>query len=68
MEEDKYVKRQRFYKTVMLVILTVFLTFIFTTIQQKKFKTGFFRLQFQKMQKSTVAGTVFIRQKMELLK
>ena len=29
---DKYVKRQRFYKTVMLVILTVFLTFIFTTI------------------------------------
>ena len=32
MEEDKYVKRQRFYKTVMLVILTVFLTFIFTTI------------------------------------
>ena len=32
MEEDKYLKRQRFYKTVMLVILTVFLTFIFTTI------------------------------------
>ena len=30
--EDKYLKRQRFYKTVMLVILTVFLTFIFTTI------------------------------------
>ena len=32
MEEEKYLKRQRFYKTVMLVILTVFLTFIFTTI------------------------------------
>ena len=32
MEEDKYLKRQRFYKTVMLIILTVFLTFIFTTI------------------------------------
>lgn len=32
MEEDKYLKRQRFYKTVMLVILTAFLTFIFTTI------------------------------------
>ncbi len=32
MEEEKYLKRQRFYKTVMLVILTAFLTFIFTTI------------------------------------
>lgn len=32
MEEDRYLKRQRFYKTVMLVILTAFLTFIFTTI------------------------------------
>ena len=31
-EEEKYLKRQRFYKTVMLVILTVFITFIFTTI------------------------------------
>ena len=32
MEEDNYLKRQRIYKTVMLVILTAFLTFIFTTI------------------------------------
>ena len=32
MEDEKYLKRQRFYKTVMLVILTAFLTFIFTTI------------------------------------
>jgi len=30
--EEKYLKRQRIYKTIMLVILTVFLTFIFTTI------------------------------------
>lgn len=32
MEEDKYLKKQRIYKTVMLVILTVFLTFILTTM------------------------------------
>ena len=32
MEEDKYLRRQRFFKIVMLVILTSFLTFIFTTI------------------------------------
>ena len=32
MEEERYLKKQRFYKTVMLVILTAFLTFIFTTI------------------------------------
>ena len=32
MEEDKYLKRQRFYKTIMLVVLTAFLTFILTTI------------------------------------
>ena len=31
MEED-YLKRQRIYKTIMLVLLTVFLTFIVTTI------------------------------------
>ena len=32
MEEEKYLKRQRIYKTIMLVILTVFLTFIITTM------------------------------------
>lgn len=32
MEDEKYLKRQRIYKTIMLIILTVFLTFIFTTI------------------------------------
>ena len=32
MEEENYLKRQRIYKTIMLVILTVFLTFILTTI------------------------------------
>lgn len=32
MEEEKYLKRQRIYKTIMLIILTAFLTFIFTTI------------------------------------
>ena len=32
MEEERYLKRQRMYKTIMLVVLTVFLTFIFTTI------------------------------------
>ena len=31
MEDEKYLKRQRFYKIVMLVVLTAFLTFIFTT-------------------------------------
>lgn len=31
MEEEKYLKKQRIYKTIMLVILTVFLTFIVTT-------------------------------------
>ena len=32
MEEDNYLKRQRIYKNIMLVILTAFLTFILTTI------------------------------------
>lgn len=32
MEEERYLKRQRIYKTIMLVILTIFLTFIVTTI------------------------------------
>lgn len=32
MEEEKYFKRHRIYKTIMLVILTIFLTFIFTTM------------------------------------
>jgi len=32
MEEESYLKRQRFYKTVMLVIVTIFLTFIITTL------------------------------------
>ena len=32
MEEDNYLKRQRIYKTIMLVILTAFLTCILTTI------------------------------------
>ena len=32
MEEEKYLKRQRIYKTIMLIILTVFLTFIITTM------------------------------------
>lgn len=31
-EEERYLKRQRIYKTIMLVILTVFLTFIFTSM------------------------------------
>ena len=32
MEEERYLKRQRIYKTIMLVILTVFLTYIITTL------------------------------------
>ena len=32
MEEERYLKRQRIYKTIMLVILTIFLTFIVTTM------------------------------------
>ena len=32
LEEHNYLKRQRIYKTIMLVILTVFLTYIITTI------------------------------------
>lgn len=41
MEEEKYLKRQRFYKTIMLVILTVFLTFIITTMYiVNKFNLG----------------------------
>ena len=32
MEEDKYLRRQRIYKTLMLVIVTIFLTFITTTL------------------------------------
>ncbi len=31
-DEENYIKRQRFYKTIMLVVLTAFLTVIFTTI------------------------------------
>ena len=31
-EEENYLKRQRIYKTIMLVVLTAFLTFILTTI------------------------------------
>ena len=32
MEEESYLKKQRIYKTIMLIILTVFLTFIVTTM------------------------------------
>ena len=32
MEENSYVKRQRFYKGIMLVLLTAFITFILTSI------------------------------------
>lgn len=32
MEEEKYLKKQRIYKTLMLIILTIFLTFILTTM------------------------------------
>ncbi len=32
MEEDNYLKRQRIYKNIMLVVLTAFLTFVLTTI------------------------------------
>lgn len=32
MEEEKYLKRQRIYKTIMLVVLTVFVTIILTTV------------------------------------
>ena len=32
MEEESYLKKQRIYKTIMLVVLTAFLTFILTTI------------------------------------
>jgi len=32
MEEERYLKRQRIYKTIMLVVLTVFITFIMTTL------------------------------------
>lgn len=32
MEENSYIKRQRVYKTIMLVILTTFITFILTSI------------------------------------
>lgn len=32
MEEENYLKRQRIYKSIMLVIVTVFLTFIVTTL------------------------------------
>lgn len=31
-EEEKYLKKQRIYKTIMLVILTIFLTFIMTSM------------------------------------
>ena len=41
MEEEKYLKKQRFYKAIMLVILTAFLTFIFTTIYiTNKYNSG----------------------------
>lgn len=36
MEEDNYLKRQRIYKNIMLVVLTAFLTFILTTIYMTK--------------------------------
>ena len=32
MEEEKFLKRDRMFKTIMLIVLTVFLTFTFTTI------------------------------------
>ena len=32
MEEEKYLRRQRIYKSIMLVVVTIFLTFIVTTI------------------------------------
>ena len=31
MEEERYLKKQRIYKTIMLVVLTIFITFIVTT-------------------------------------
>ena len=37
MEEDNYLKRQRIYKNIMLVVLTAFLTFILTTIILNQF-------------------------------
>jgi len=41
MEEEKYLKRQRIYKTIMLVVLTIFLTFIITTMYiANKFNLG----------------------------
>ena len=41
MEEESYLKRQRIYKTIMLVIVTVFLTFIVTTMYiANKFNLG----------------------------
>ena len=36
MEEERYLKRQRIYKTIMLVVLTVFVTFIMTTLYVTK--------------------------------
>ena len=36
MEEDNYLKRQRIYKNIMLIVLTAFLTFILTTIYMTK--------------------------------
>ncbi|MCI8273485.1 MAG: S41 family peptidase [Clostridia bacterium] len=41
MEEEKYIKRQRIYKTIMLVVLTAFITCIVTTaFISNKYKTG----------------------------
>ena len=41
MEEERYLKRQRIYKTIMLVVLTIFLTFILTTMYMtKKYNLG----------------------------
>ena len=31
MEEDKYIKRQKVYKIIMLIVLTAFITFLVTS-------------------------------------
>ena len=41
MEEERYLKKQRIYKTIMLVVLTIFITFIVTTFYiSNKYKLG----------------------------
>ncbi len=43
MEEERYLKKQRIYKTIMLVVLTIFITFIVTTFyisNKYKLSTG----------------------------